>query len=125
MLLAALCGPLPGAAKSIIRAGVLRDLGPYNALGRALWTPPWRGQEHCALEVLRWAVGGETMTTPGGAGTPRKACKQSLRARRTGYYHWVGAPTAPQATGLRPFTLPHPDALSPLPCAVVSAYTST
>ena len=47
----------------------------------------------CLLEALRWAVCGETMTTPGGSRTPRKACHP--RARRTGFSHRVGAPTTP------------------------------
>src|SRR5215210_361006 len=45
--------------------------------------------------ALRGTSGGASMTTPGGAGTP-------LRARRTGFYHRVGAPTTPRA-GFRPF----------------------
>src|SRR5215203_6094142 len=32
----------------------------------------WRGLSFGVLEALRWAVGGETMTIPGGTGTPRK-----------------------------------------------------
>jgi hypothetical protein len=40
---------------------------------------------------LRWGVGGETMTTPGGAGTLCKRTDNFLRARRIGFYHGVGA----------------------------------
>jgi hypothetical protein len=43
------------------------------------------------------------MTTPGGAGTPRTASQQSLRARRTGFYHTAGAF---YFTRLRPFAMP-------------------
>jgi hypothetical protein len=72
-----------------------------------------RGRSPCTLAslALRWVVGSETMTTPGGTGTPWTASQQSLRARRTGFYHGVGAPSR-QGSG--PFALPRPDALSPL-----------
>jgi hypothetical protein len=54
----------------------------------------------CALEALRWVVGGASMTTPGGAGTPRKACYNFL--------HVLGPPASLigsqlSRTGLRPF----------------------
>jgi hypothetical protein len=47
----------------------------------------------CTLEALRGTVGGATMTTPGGAGTRlRIEFLKLTRARRTGFYHRVGAP---------------------------------
>jgi hypothetical protein len=46
------------------------------------------------LEALRWGVGGETMTTPGGAGTLCKRTDNFLRARRIGFYHGAGALTS-------------------------------
>jgi hypothetical protein len=46
------------------------------------------------LEALRWVVGGETMTTPGGAGTLCKRTDNFLRARRIGFYHGAGALTS-------------------------------
>jgi hypothetical protein len=85
------------------RAGVLRGSGLYNAciVGRVVLGhhPPTR-PKRCPLEALRWGVGGETMTTPGGAGTPYKSCHVSPRARRTSFSHRVGALWS---TLLRPF----------------------
>jgi hypothetical protein len=43
------------------------------------------------------------MSTPGGAGTLRKACSNFPRAWPTGFYHGVGVP---HHTGLRPLRYP-------------------
>src|SRR5215211_3127396 len=58
----------------------------------------------CAPSALRGAVGGASMTTPGGAGTTLRphVCRKATRARRTGFYHRVGAS---MATLLRPFVV--------------------
>jgi hypothetical protein len=58
----------------------------------------------CALSALRGTSDDETMTTPGGAGTPPKGLSHfPLGARLTGFYHGVGASWS---TWLRPFALP-------------------
>ena len=49
-----------------MRAGVLRDLGPYNALGRA-GAPTLARSSLCSLSTLHGTLGGANMTTPGGA----------------------------------------------------------
>ena len=53
-------------------------------------------------------------------GRAQHLCKTTLfdfplRARRTGFYHWVGALLR---TGLRPFALPHPDAAGVVLCSL-------
>src|SRR5829696_1617661 len=53
----------------------------------ALFFPLPARPSPCALEALRWVVGGEKMTTPGGTRTRYKACLVTSRARRTGFYH--------------------------------------
>jgi hypothetical protein len=65
---------------------------PLAALG--LPYPPAARPSHCALSALRGTLGGETMTTPGGAGTTLgdSCLQQTSRARSTGFYHEVGAP---------------------------------
>ena len=74
---------LRGLWRRLVGVGIigpgLSGSGLYTALGRAasliaLLARP----SHYALEALRWVVGGETITTPGGAGTLRKACHNSL-----------------------------------------------
>jgi hypothetical protein len=63
---------------------------PYPALPFA---PPPR---------LRMSACGETMTTPGGAGTPLpKAQLQPPRVRRTGFSHRVGVSSGYRAPALR------------------------
>src|SRR5215218_10765705 len=55
----------------------------------------------CALEALRWIVSGETMSTPvGRAQRFGQHCCNFLRARRTGFYHGVGAPCSQGAPTL-------------------------
>src|SRR5215207_5484810 len=56
----------------------------------------------CALEPLRGTSGGATMTTPVGRAHSTYRY-DSLRARRTGFSHMVGAPPH---TGLRPLRYP-------------------
>jgi hypothetical protein len=53
------------------------------------------------------------MTTPGGAGTPRKACSNFPRAWPTGFYHGVGALTnrAPALRRFAPSRCPKPSPL--------------
>ena len=58
----------------------------------ALFFPLPARPSPCALEALRWVVGGENMTTPGGTRTRYRY--NFLRARRIGFYHGVGAPTS-------------------------------
>src|SRR5215212_4285309 len=100
---AVLLRPRPGLSGS----------GLYSVLGRALWMDlPLARLSLCAPSALRRSVGGETMATPGGVSTPWKACQQSPQV--------LGVPASIMGsefppTRLRPFTLPHPDALiSPL-----------
>src|SRR5215208_6632544 len=88
-----------------------RDLGLYNALGRAFLTPRPDAAFALLLEALRRIAGGATMTTPGGTRTPCQSVPATPRARRTGFYHRVAALTL--LGGLRPFALPYPDFLSP------------
>jgi hypothetical protein len=45
-----------------------------------------RGLSFGVLEALRWVVGGENMTTPGGASTGGPA-QLPPSARPTGFYH--------------------------------------
>jgi hypothetical protein len=88
----------------LLQAGARKPRPLYNAPGRAFRDLPSLARPKlCPLEALRWGVGGETMTTPGGAGTPYKSCHVSPRARRTGFSHRVGALWS---TLLRPFALP-------------------
>ena len=69
--------------------------GLYTAPGRAFRDLPSLARPSlCALEALRWGVGDETMTTPGGTRTACYVSQQLPRARRTGFYHRVGAPTS-------------------------------
>jgi hypothetical protein len=60
--------PRPGGALRY-RDGATEGFGSYNSLGRAGSPLHLARPSLCALEALRWLVGGETMTTPGGAGT--------------------------------------------------------
>src|SRR5215207_3301760 len=64
-------------------------------LAALFFTPLPARSSLCALEALRWVVGGANMTTPGGAGTTTRCSYDFLRARRTGFHHGVGAPTGP------------------------------
>jgi hypothetical protein len=68
--------------------------GLYTVLGRAFRILPFARPALSDLEALRGTSGGATMTTPGGAGTLR-SMSQLPRARRTGFFHRVGAPTTP------------------------------
>jgi hypothetical protein len=108
---------------AVYRAGALWGSGLYNAhvVGRA--APPLARPSLCALSALRSSVGGATMTTPGGARTPGKACQQSPRARRTGFYHRVGAFSL---LGSGPSLCPaRPDALSSLAaCSALLAHNT-
>jgi hypothetical protein len=54
----------------------------------------------CLLEALRWGVGSATMTTPGGAGTPRKAHLQLSPCSAHRLLSWG------RSANLRPFFLP-------------------
>src|SRR5918994_2828415 len=63
--------------------------------GRASLTYlPWRGLRFGALSVLRGTSGGETMTTPGAAGTtPPPGVVQGYSCSAHRLLSWVGAPT--------------------------------
>jgi hypothetical protein len=43
-------------------------------LAALFFTPLPARSSLCALEALRWVVGGANIPTPGGVGTPPKAC---------------------------------------------------
>ena len=63
-------------------------------LAALFFTPLPARSSLCILEALRWVVGGATMTTPGGTRTHHaNLYLQHPRARCTGFYHGVGAPT--------------------------------
>jgi hypothetical protein len=62
-------GALPTAVLLRPRAG-LSGSGLYTAPGRAVFLSPFARPVLCALSRVRGTSGGETMTTPGGAGTP-------------------------------------------------------
>ena len=105
------------------RAEVRKDLGPYNALGRA-GAPTLARPSLCALSALRGTSGGASMTTPVGRAQHHDASMLrspvTPRARSTGFYHGSElsvylAPAPIMAVGLRvpyiaftrPFALPH------------------
>jgi hypothetical protein len=48
----------------------------------------------CVLEALRWVVGGETMTTPGGTRTSCQSVPATPPCSAHRIYHGVGAPTS-------------------------------
>jgi hypothetical protein len=77
------------------RVGAFSLLGSglYTAAGRAFPTS-WSAAFAFPDCALRGASGGETMTTPGGAGTLCMRTDNYLRARHIGFYHGVGAPTS-------------------------------
>src|SRR5215207_7432338 len=94
------------------RAGALRGSGLYNAciVGRVVLGhhPPTRPSP-CAPSALR-GTSGDTMTIPGGASTLYVTYCHMPRARLTGFYHGVGAPTGPlwgSDSSLCPCFLPH------------------
>src|SRR5215208_4627532 len=62
-------------------------------LAALFFTPLPARSSLCALEALRWVVGGATMTTPGGTRTPCQSVLATSRARRTGFYHGSELPT--------------------------------
>jgi hypothetical protein len=65
--------------------------------------PPTTRPSLFALEALRWVLGVETMTNPGGSRTPRKALQlPPCSAHRL--LSWVGAPTS--GPSLRPDPMP-------------------
>jgi hypothetical protein len=84
----------------------------YTVLGSAVFAlfPPSRlaRPSLCSLEPLRTSIGGTTMTTLGEAGTSPYSYN-FLRARRTGFYHRVGAPTTPPVRGLDSSLCPTPN----------------
>src|SRR5918994_4178930 len=94
------CGITPTAAPLRPQIGpALSGSGLYNALGRALWTPPWRGPSLCVLEALRGTSGAATMSTSGGPGTHPRA-GQLLRARRIGFFIGSEFPRKSRRRGL-------------------------
>jgi len=75
--------------------GILRGVPDFIMLvSLAALFPPLARPSHCAPEALRCVVDGETMTTPGGAGTSCQSHLQHPRARPSGLSHRVGAPTS-------------------------------
>jgi hypothetical protein len=82
----------------------------------------WRDRSLCALEALRGTSGGETMTTPGGAGTTLwTACLKLTRARPTGFYHGVGAPWL-QGSGPSLCPTPKPQGVSYVQVSGLESY---
>src|SRR5215211_2911961 len=80
-------------------------------LAALFFTPLRAWSSLCALEALRWVVGGETMTTPGGTRTPCQSVPATPPCSAHRLLSWAGAPWL---TGLRSFALPHPKHLSTL-----------
>src|SRR5215208_4437905 len=84
--------------------------GPYTfimaMLLAALFYLPWLLNAAFALRLpaLHGTSGGATMTTAGGAGTPTRH-SNLLRARLTGFYHGVGAPTLLSLRGTGLYTV--------------------
>ncbi len=97
-------------SSTINRAGVLRGSGLYNSLGRA-GAPTLARPSLCALSALRRTSGGASMTIPGGRAPP--LCTSVASSVLGASASIMGRSS--QATGLRPFALPRPDALNPLP----------
>jgi hypothetical protein len=83
--------------------------GLYNALGRAVSPLHLARPSLCALEALRWVVGGATMTTPGGTRT--RYSYNFLRARRTGFSHG-SEPPGQQGSGPSLCPAPMPQKVS-------------
>jgi hypothetical protein len=102
----------------MVRRPGLSGSGLYTVLGRAIWGSPLARPSLCALAslALRGSSGGASMTIPGGAGTCLWTSATSfvlgVPASIMGRSSHVG-----YVTGLRPFALPRPDALSPPPAA--------
>jgi hypothetical protein len=98
--------PLRGRSYIGNRAGVLRDLGPYNSLGCAL--SRWRQSAAFALRPLRVARDlkrcDHDYSSCGGHTSDSSVTKLPV----------LGSPASligsefPQSTWLRPFALPHP-----------------
>jgi hypothetical protein len=78
----------------MIGPGLLGAPAFILSLAALFWNPSLARPSLCAPSALRGTSGGETMTTPGGAGTLCKPTDNFLRARRIGFYHGVGAPTS-------------------------------
>ena len=97
-------------SSTINGAGVLRGSGLYNSLGRA-GAPTLARPSLCALSALRRTSGGAIMTIPGGRAPP--LCTSVASSVLGASASIMGRSS--QATGLRPFALPRPDALSPRP----------
>ena len=119
-------GPVLGSPATIMGRSPLANRAPalimlLAALGRlfgAAFALPG-----CALREIS---GGATMTIPGGAGTPYVTVSKRPRARRTGFYHGVGASTTPLCYGAPTLRSPPPQCPKSSPLrSVVSAYTST
>jgi hypothetical protein len=100
----------PARRSPFIEPG-LSGSGLYTALGLpwvALCPPLGARPSLCTLEALRGTLSGATMTIPGGSGTLWATSSPCSAHRLLSYGR------SSHVTGLRPFALPHPDALSPL-----------
>ncbi len=84
-------------------------------LAALFFTPLPARSSLCVLEALRWVVGGETMTTPGGTRTPCQSVPATPPCSAHRLLSLGRSSHDPQVTGLRPLASPHPKALSPLP----------
>src|SRR5215204_3069524 len=62
-------------------------------LAALFFTPLPARSSLCALEALRWVVGGETMTTPGGTRTPCQSVPATPPCSAHRLLSWVGAPS--------------------------------
>src|SRR5829696_3554990 len=112
--------PASSASKSrarSVRPG-LSGSGLYNALGRA-GTHRTARPSLCRLPALHGTSGGATMTIPGGTRTTLWTARVQFptRARPTGFYHGVGAPTGP-LYGALALRSAHPDAAGVVICTL-------
>jgi hypothetical protein len=106
------------------RDGAPRGSGLYTVLGRAGYPSHLARPSHCAPEALRGTSDDETMTSPGGAGTPYKSCHVTPRARRIGFYHGseLSVCLAPALRSATP-RCPKPSPSCPMPCALLCPRT--
>ena len=109
------------AAPASITGSELSSLlgsGLYTVLGCAFLLSSILIRAALALRpsALRRSVGGANMTTPGGTRTPYQVQLQPPCSA----HRLLSQGRSFQSTWLRPFALPRPDALSPLPAVPVS-----
>jgi hypothetical protein len=98
---------IPSSASLVLSGRGCAGSGLYTVLGRAgSFSPSYLARPSlCALEPLRGTLGGETMTTVGGAGTTLANTRSLFPCSAHRLLSWVGAPWS---TWLRPFACPGP-----------------